>query len=99
MKILIKTILGIFLVLTIYTSNTYAAWSSDTTVNNEICTAPGYQYNPTIVSDGIGGAIITWFDFRNGDYDIYAQRINASGDVQWTADGVPICTATGSQDS
>src|SRR5207249_5036782 len=25
--------------------------------------------------------------------DIYGQRVNASGQVQWTKDGVPVCTA------
>ncbi len=65
-----------------------------------ICTATGFQTAPTIVSDGSNGAIITWMDYRNGsDYDIYAQRVNASGAIQWTPDGVAICTATGDQDS
>ena len=45
------------------------------------------------MSDGAGGAIITWQDSRSGGSDIYAQRIVGSGGVQWTADGVPISTA------
>ena len=43
------------------------------------------------MSDGAGGAIITWEDGRRHDApldsDIYAQRIDASGMVHWTADG------------
>ncbi len=63
-----------------------------------LCTAPGEQAAPTIVSDGAGGVIVTWFDVRvNGDPQIYAQRINASGIVQWTPDGVPLCTASNGQ--
>lgn len=62
-----------------------------------ICTAINYQMFPTIVSDSGGGAIITWQDWRNGNYDIYAQRINADSTVQWTANGVAICTATDNQ--
>ena len=51
------------------------------------------QINPTIVNDGAGGAVITWEDFRNGaNFDIYAQRVNASGAVQWAANGVGIAT-------
>ena len=47
-----------------------------------ICTTVNDQYNPTIVSDGSGGAIITWNDFRNGsDYDIYAQKIDENGSI------------------
>jgi len=74
-----------------------AQWSANPAVNNAICTATGNQSSPTIVSDGSGGAIITWFDLRSGNYDIYAQRINAGGTVQWAANGVAICTATGDQ--
>jgi hypothetical protein len=69
-------------------------WTADGVA---ICTATNDQRTPTIVSDGAGGAIITWDDGRSDSYDIYAQRINASGVVQWTADGVAICTATNAQ--
>jgi len=62
-----------------------------------ICTAADHQFTPTIVSDGAGGAIITWWDYRRGNYDIYAQRINANGVVQWAANGEAICTAADHQ--
>jgi hypothetical protein len=39
------------------------------------------------VSDENGGAIIIWEDSRSGNKDPYAQRINASGVVQWQTDG------------
>ncbi len=66
-----------------------------------ICTAAYSQESPQIISDGSGGAIITWLDYRSGgaNSDIYAQRVNASGAVQWTADGVAICTAANNQTS
>ncbi len=42
-----------------------------------VCTAFDDQYDPVIVSDGAGGAIITWTDYRSGtSEDIYAQRVN-----------------------
>jgi hypothetical protein len=65
-------------------------WTADGVA---LCTATDIQGAPTIVSDGVGGAIVTWQDRRagTGEDDIYAQRMNASGAVQWTADGVPIC--------
>ncbi|MFZ5948692.1 MAG: T9SS type A sorting domain-containing protein [Stygiobacter sp.] len=62
-----------------------------------ICTAKDHQWSPTIISGGSGGAIITWYDNRNGNYDIYAQKINSSGEVQWTTNGISICTAPGVQ--
>ena len=64
------------------------------TVNGvEISLASAYQQGPQIVSDDLGGAIITWYDYRNGNWsDIYAQRINENGIVQWITDGVPVST-------
>jgi hypothetical protein len=63
-----------------------------------LCTAANDQSYPTVISDGAGGAIVTWHDLRSGtSYDIYAQRINASGVVQWIADGVALCVATNNQ--
>jgi len=62
-----------------------------------LCTAANGQYYPAIVSDGAGGAIATWQDVRGGNYDIYAQGVNAMGGAQWWADGVALCSATGDQ--
>src|SRR5439155_16699716 len=54
------------------------------------------QYNPAIVSDGAGGAILAWSDERGGTasgVDLYALRITASGaDAPgWPVDGLSIC--------
>jgi PKD repeat protein len=72
-------------------------WTSDGVA---ICTADGDQYDPMPVSDGRGGAIITWQDRRNGsDYDIYAQQIDASGSVKWNSNGISICPVKGEQET
>lgn len=66
-----------------------------------VCTAVNPQLNPKIVSDGAGGAVVSWDDGRNGiDYDIYAQHIQASGAVDpgWPVDGLALCTAVGDQE-
>lgn len=64
-----------------------------------ICTQDS-NYNPIIVSDGTGGAIIAWQSYRGSSTaDIFAQRINSSGAVQWTANGVPVCTVVFEQDT
>ena len=52
---------------------------------------------PALIMDGSGGAVIAWQDGRNGNPDVYAQRVDAAGVSQWTADGVALCTATGPQ--
>lgn len=55
-----------------------------------ICTASNYQRNPAIVNDGYGGAIVVWYDYRNNENKIYAQRISAAGTIKWTANGIAI---------
>ncbi len=62
------------------------------------CAAVNVQQNPVLVSDGAGGIIVAWQDCRNGtNFDIYAQRLNASGAPQWTLNGVALCLAPDSQ--
>ena len=57
-----------------------AAWPNQPATNVPVCTATGGQVSPAMVSDGAGGAIITWSDNRSGDSgDIYAQRVEAFG--------------------
>jgi len=76
----------------------WAAWPHDPNNGNvALSTAAGDQQVPTIASDGAGGAIVTWYDYRSGSADIYAQRVNAAGVPQWTADGVALCTAASDQ--
>ena len=59
-------------------------WTADGVA---LCSATGGQGLPTITSDGAGGAIVTWNDYRYGYSDIYAQRVNTSGacsvDGEW----------------
>lgn len=55
------------------------------------------RQNLSTISDGVGGVIATWQDYRTGGWDIYVQRINSSGVAQWTTNGVVICNATNDQ--
>jgi hypothetical protein len=80
-----------------WTAPACAAWPYDPDVNVPLCTATNTQQYPSICSDGDGGAIIVWMDYRSGTGDLYARRVDRSGTPLWTADGVAVCTATGSQ--
>ncbi|MFX1572975.1 MAG: hypothetical protein ACFFB0_09510 [Promethearchaeota archaeon] len=62
-----------------------------------ICTEGSNQYPPVLCSDGAGGAIIAWHDSRNGNSDIFAQRIKSNGVIQWTVNGVPVCVESNDQ--
>ncbi len=77
-------------------SNAVLAWPVENGV--AICTSSDLKYIPEIVSDGYGGAIITWMDWRTDDWDIFAQSVDSTGALRWNLDGVAICTASGRQD-
>jgi len=62
-----------------------------------VCTHPASQPGLEMIADGVGGAVLVWYDQRNGNYDIYTQRIDSDGVPLWAAGGVAICTATGNQ--
>jgi hypothetical protein len=65
-----------------------------------VCAATGFQSAPTIVGDKNGGAIVAWEDKRSGfTADIYAQRLNPSGNPQWTLDGIAVCDSLNDQTS
>ena len=87
-----------------FDSNGTAQWTAN---GKSICNETGYQRSVTTISDGNGGAILAWRDNRNGNYDVYAQRIDSDGNSVWTADlllslstvtdhdGVPTITTDG----
>jgi hypothetical protein len=63
-----------------------------------VCKASAGQFAPEIISDGAGGAIVAWHDYRNGKgEDIFAQRIDDSGNVLWQENGIPVAVAPGTQ--
>ena len=59
-----------------------------------------YSEEPKAVSDGSGGAIVAWVQVPEGKvgggspkvalFDIYAQRVDASGDILWQPNGAPL---------
>lgn len=63
-----------------------------------ICRAPEDQTDPELVSDGAGGALIAWTDWRNGNSstlsnpDVYAVRVTSDANVAegWTAGGTAV---------
>ncbi|UCE18504.1 MAG: dockerin type I repeat-containing protein [Gemmatimonadota bacterium] len=64
-----------------------------------VCGSAGDQDQVKLWGDGNDGVFVVWRDRRNGSYtDIYAQRVTASGQVQWTPGGAILCGADGNQE-
>lgn len=72
-------------------------WTTD---GVPVCRAAGEQAEPALVPDGAGGSFVAWADRRDGaSWDIYLQRLDASGNALWAPDGLPVCRAPGNQRS
>ena len=54
-----------------------------------VCDAAGPQYNPRVIADDDGGAIVAWIDNRPGSpgATVYAQRINRFVERVWVWSG------------
>ena len=71
-----------------------------------LCTAPGAQIQPAIVSDhqapagGVSGAIVAWDDNRNVDPNIFAHHVLASGvpDPAWPVNGLGLAIVLNDQE-
>lgn len=75
-------------------NNGEVKWAANGTI---ICSNMATQKSSSIVDSDNGSAIITWEDNRAGNYDIYAQKIDSSGNVIWTLDGIAVCAKTTNQ--
>jgi len=77
--------------LSICDQNIIAQWTNDPLVNTPVCVWESNQQRAEIVGDGRGGAIITWFDFRMGNADIFIQRLDKDGYQKWGDGGKAVC--------
>jgi hypothetical protein len=61
----------------------------------------GPQFGQKIISDGKGGAIVSWIDRRVDSVkaDIYAQRVTTSGKVSWANSGIPVASKKNTEKS
>jgi hypothetical protein len=73
-----------------------SGWNTD---GNALCTAPGVQRAPGLVSDGAGGAIVAWEDYRRTQSLVVAQRVLGGGGFapSWPDTGRLLAPASGGQ--
>lgn len=86
------------ILLCILTTHLHAQWNiNPTQANTRVVTATANQDRQHLVTDGNGGCIVAWEDYRGGnDPDIYFDFINADGNASWSVpgsfSGVKLCT-------
>ncbi len=90
MKHLAPIVLGSLLLCMLSIPAEAAGWSDDPTKNLAIADLGGDQVIPLVASTSDGGIYVAWFDDASGNYDVYLQRLDASGNEQWAHDGIRI---------
>ncbi|MCB0193476.1 MAG: hypothetical protein KDJ65_16130 [Anaerolineae bacterium] len=60
-----------------YSTNSGVSWTGEQKVNDDTGTA--HQLNPVAALSDSGTLMVAWQDYRNGNYDIYAQSFTLSG--------------------
>lgn len=69
-----------------------------TTTGIELATpSPTQESRTYITKTSDNYFVIVWADDRNGNWDIFAQKLDGTGAEQWTAGGLGIVTGTGNQ--
>ena len=86
-----KLFLFLFLLIINYA---VAQWSTDPGINLMICDVTGEQVLPKISLTSDGGCYIAWFDTRTGNYNVYLQRLDPSGNKMFATDGLLISDNT-----
>lgn len=94
-----KGVLMVWAALLSFTAAT-AQWTTDPLLaDTRVVTENAAQLRPFMVPDFAGGTIVVWEDYRHGaDPDIYFDRLNNSGNTQWSVagsfSGKKLCTTT-----
>jgi len=80
-----------------YDSAGAAQWNAGAPVVISNATSIPIAQYPQIALAPDGGAAFAWSDGRDGDSDVYAQRVDASGAIQFPANGVTASIRAGRQ--
>jgi hypothetical protein len=65
-------------------------WPTDPVENMIICDREGEQILAKIAATSDGGCYVSWHDHSSGNYDVYLQRLNGDGQIQWEENGLLI---------
>jgi len=68
--------------------NGYLLWGESGVVIAE----SGYQetFAPSVIIDKSINSYVVWQDYRNGNHDVYVQRLNSNGEPQWPKNGIKV---------
>jgi hypothetical protein len=91
-----KKILFCILFIFLLNNNLYSQWPDKPSISIAVDdTLTGTAIDDSLTTDGNGGGIVVWSDDRNGDYDVYIQKVDSSGIIKWTSKGIQVSNLSG----
>jgi len=70
--------------------NAFAQWPDEPTQNLSISNQPGEQVIAKIATTSDGGCYVSFYNGASGNYDMYLQRLDGEGNIQWQENGILI---------
>jgi len=70
-------------------------WTSDLVVTTP--NFPDTHTSPIVIETSDGMYMAIWIDTRDGSNNVYAQKFNTDGTIQWAVDGEDVTTLAGDQ--
>ena len=77
-------------IIVVLAGSVFAQWPSNPDSNLVICDRAGEETIPKIVATSDGGCYVSWYDHVIGNYDVYMQRLDGNGVIQWVHNGMLI---------
>ncbi len=66
-------------------------WASE---GVQLCTGHFAKYQPSIINDNFGGAMVSWYDDRNTTLNTYVQKMDAAGNCLDVQNGLEVSDPT-----
>jgi hypothetical protein len=73
-------------------------WGANDIKVNSTSVTSQRQLDGRVDVDSNNNAVIIWCDYRNSNWDVFAQKLDSLGSRQWTGDGIKVPQESGSYD-
>ena len=88
---MMRTMIGMLITLSLLATNPEFIWQEN---GIPIRQAANIGWNRASASTPAGDLILAWVDSRDGARQVYAQKVDGSGNTLWDSDGVAVSSAT-----
>ncbi|MCF8240835.1 MAG: T9SS type A sorting domain-containing protein [Melioribacteraceae bacterium] len=86
----IHTKIFLTIILSLFYVTIFSQWTDDPSQNTPVAQIGGDQTIPKMQLASDGSSYYSWYDDRDGNYSMYMQRLDSSGNPAWEENGILI---------